>query len=255
MPSDDDMPFKLGLRKAPPDPRTLRLANYMAEELPPAPPVRDWMRKVDGWPLYGNDRIGDCVAVTCAHKTQGWTRYAGTEVRIPEQDVIAAYSAVSGYDPVTGASDDGCVMRYMLNHWRRAGIGGHTIAAYVSVDVNDHDEVRYALNTFGGLAVGIDLPWSAAGQVGQTWRTVRGPDAEPGSWGGHAVRVGKYSPRYLHCSTWGMRQRMTWKFWDAYVMEAYAVLSPEWIRATSGLSPSGFQTQELLADLQRITSN
>lgn len=253
-----DMPFALGRKPSPPDPRTLRLANYTtAGDVLTAPRSANWMRRVRTWPLYSNDRIGDCVFAAYGHLTQAWTRYAGTEVTLPEQDIIGAYSAATGYDPTTGAGDDGAVMRDALNFWRKTGIGGRNIDAYVSVDVGNHDEVRYAAHTFGGLAVGIDMPLVAGDQFRKRmwWTPTSGPDGERGSWGGHAVHVGAYSSRSLTCTTWGGSQHMTWGFWDSYVSEAYAVLSPDWLTAAKGVSPTGLDLSDLLADLQRITAN
>lgn len=257
MTSVADMPLALGRKPAPPDPRTLQLSAYTTADLPPVPRSVDWLRRVKTWPLYRNDQIGCCTVVTCAHLTQGWTRYAGSELVTAEPDVLAAYASVSGWNPVTGEHDDGAVMRDVLNFWRKTGVGGRTVAAYVEVDVSNHEEVRYALHTFGGLAIGIDLPLSAARQLRErrTWMPVPGETGRRGSWGGHAVRAASYSPRYLTCTTWGQTQRMSWSFWNSYVVEAYAVLSFDWLEAELGRSPSGLCLQDLLADLQRITAN
>lgn len=258
MTSADEMPFKLGRLPAMEDPRTLRLAAYTGPGLEPAPPSSNWLSKVQSWPLYNNNRIGDCVAVSCAHAIQGWTAHASsTPVQLAESDVIAAYSAVSGFDPGTGANDDGCRYLDMLNHWRHNGIGGRKIVAYVEVNVDDREEVRVATHLFGGLMIGIDMPLSAGTQLrlGQTWRPGFGAAGQPNSWGGHAAHLAAYNSRWLTCTTWGATQRMSWPFFDTYVREGYAAVSADWLDPDKGVTPTGLHMDALLADLQRITAN
>ncbi len=248
---------KLGWVRGPEDPRTLKLTNYTTPTLPPPPASVNWMRQVTTWPMYSNDRIGACVPITCAHLIRGWTRYAGgTEVEIPESEVIGAYSAISGYDPLTGFPDSGCRSLDALNHWRKVGIGGRRIVAYVRLDHRDDTEVRTATNLFGGLFIGAQMPIDADRQFqqGQTWTPTRGTTGRRGSWGGHAMHLGAYTARSLTVSTWGRPQRMTWHWWDSYVAEAYAVVSEDWLDRAGGRSPLGFDLAGMLSDLRRVTA-
>lgn len=243
--------FALGRLPTKEDPRTLRLSAYLADE--PAPPSANWLGKGVNWPLYRNDRVGCCTCVAAGHLVRTWTDAAGEPVEIAERDVIAAYSAVSGYDPRTGRNDNGAYLLDVLNHWRRTGVGGRTIAAYAKVNVRDLNEVKLAIARFGGLDIGIDLPRSAQSQLGSSWRETRGAAGERGSWGGHAVQVAAYGGSGLTCTTWGREQRMTWGFWRAYVSEAYAVVSTDFLD-TAGRSPTGFDLAGLLDDLRRVTA-
>jgi hypothetical protein len=64
-----------------------------------------------------------------------------------------------------------------------------------------------------------------------------------------------YDSRSLTVVTWGALQTMTWGFWAAYCDEAYAILSPDYLKQKGGqtVAPSGFnlaQLQEDLADLK-----
>lgn len=249
--------LRLGRVPAPPDPRNLRFAAYTPPDLP-APPARvDRLRRVKTYPMYGNDRIGDCEVCGCAHAEQSLSLHgSGTEHMVADADVIAAYSAITGYNPATGEPDPGIRTLDMLNHWRRAGIGGRQITAYVEVNVHDLDEVKQAIYLGGALLVGIDMPLSAADQfqAGQTWKAVRGPRGRAGSWGGHAVHVGAYTTRGLKCTTWGTVQPITWAFWLAYVAEAFVPVSPSWFNA-SGKTPTGLDYDALLADLRRVTGH
>lgn len=245
--------YRLGRLPTRHDERTLRLAKYLAPQLPMPPKFVDWLKPVDTWPLYANDRIGDCTIASAGHLVKCWTANAGRPTVITEADIIAAYSAVSGYDPVTGAGDHGAVMLDVLNHWRRRGIGGRHISAYVAIDVQDVVEVRQAINLFGGVHVGADLPISAASQLsaGLPWRVVDGKTSAVGSWGGHAFFVGAYSGHRMNAVTWGNTQSITWPWWKKYVAEAYAIVSADMLNA-AGFNPLGFRSESLLSDLEVI---
>lgn len=248
-----DLPYALGRIPATPDPRNLRLTTYTEPDRAPAPTAANWLRLVDRWPLYGNDRVGDCEVAACAHLTTAWTRYAGSEVVLPDADVYSAYTALTGWDPRTGENDNGVRTADMLSYWRHTGVGGRKIVAYVAVNPADHEQVRYATHLFGGLLIGLNMPLSAGVQTRQRriWTSLTGPNSEPGSWGAHAAHLGAYDKRWLTCTTWGLAQRMTWSFWDRYVTEATAIISPDWI-TPSGLNPLGFRMDTLLADLAAL---
>jgi hypothetical protein len=257
MTAHPDVPdLRLGRIQAPPDPRNLRLAAYTTPDLPAPPDAVNWLRKVKTWPMYGNDRVGDCEVCACAHAEQAFSVYgAGSEYTASEADVFAAYSAITGYDPATGDNDTGVRTLDMLGYWRTTGIGGRKITAYVEVNVRDRVEVKSAVALGGGLLVGVDMPLAAGPQFRdrRPWTRVGGADGRPGSWGGHAVHCGAYSPAGLACTTWGRTQRMSWGFWDAYVVEAFVPVSPAWFNQ-AGTSPTGLDLDTLLRDLAAVTS-
>ena len=59
---------KLGKLPVRTDVRTLSLARYIERaKLPPPPPDLDLAEAVPEWPMYGNDRIGDCTTAAAAH--------------------------------------------------------------------------------------------------------------------------------------------------------------------------------------------
>jgi hypothetical protein len=96
----------------------------------------------------------------------------------------------------------------------------------------------------------LSLPITAQKQA--VWDVVPngGDNAKPGSWGGHAVFVPKYDANGFTCITWGELKTMTSAFWSAYVDEAHALLSHDWM-ASKG-APSGFNLAELKTDLGLI---
>jgi hypothetical protein len=185
---------------------------------------------------------------------EDWTANAdgGKAVILPDNAIEQAYSAVSGYNPATGANDNGANELDVLNYWRKTGVGGRTIVAYVALEPGNHLHVQDAVFLFGGCYIGLAMPVSA--QTQKVWSVPPGGavgQGAPGSWGGHAVNVVAYDPRGLTCVTWGATKRMTWQFWDAYCDEAYAVLSKDWIEQ-NGRAPVGFDLPALQADLQQV---
>jgi hypothetical protein len=233
------------------DPRTLRLATLLKADLPSAPEVRDWTGPMGAsFGMMRNDAIGDCTCAGAGHLIQCWTSNSGVENTISDDDVVSAYSAITGYTPSDPSTDKGAVLLDVLNAWRQTGIGGHQIGAYVLVDHTNHDEVKLALDLFGGLYTGAMLPASAQGMVGGTWNDVRSDDA--GSWGGHCMAALAYDAAGVIYATWGARQRATWSWFDAYADEVYAIVSADWVTGAKS-APSGFDLaalQQYLAELK-----
>lgn len=246
--------LKLGVRAASPrDRRTLKAEKYF-KGLPPPPEYIDWQSKVPSVQMALNNQLGDCTIAAKVHLMGLWTYYAkGSQRIISDADIIKAYSAVSGYDPVTGANDNGAVMLTVLNYFRQTGIGGNKILAYVELDILDHVQIKQAIQIFGGVDSGVWLPISAQDQIGKVWDVCADTSSrcKIGSWGGHDVAQTKYDKNELLCPTWGNVQRLTWKFWDKYFGEAYAIVTEDWINKER-ISPSGFDLDTLLQDLEDI---
>ena len=226
---------KLGKLPVKTDVRTLRLARYVERaKLPPPPPDLDLAAAVMEWPMYANDRIGDCTTAAAAHMIEAWTApVRGGAVEVSERAVLAAFNKVKQIDPRTG--EEGAVELDVLTYWRKRGIGG--VAAFL----------------FGGLYIGLELPLSAQHQAMWDWtHRLEGP-AKPGSWGGHAVDVVGYDREALTVVTWGRLQELTWSFWDRYVDEVYAILSVDFLDE-AGEAPNGFDLAALKADLALVTA-
>jgi hypothetical protein len=243
---------KLGKLPARVDPRTLSLARYVDREVLPSPPATfDLSERVTDWPMYGNDRIGDCTTAAAGHMIEAWTAAAaGDAVEVPEAAVLAAFDEVKVVDPASG--EEGAIELDVLKLWRSEGIGGHRIAAFARVARDDRDLVSTGAWLFCGLYIGLQLPLSAMDQDVWDWTgRLDGPDA-PGSWGGHAVDVVGYDESGVTIVTWGALRRMTWPFWDRYCDEAWCVLSTDFM--ANGRSPQGFDLEALQHDLALVTS-
>lgn len=242
------MKFKLGRRPKRIDPRTFSLKRYFTA-LPPVPASVDWGGKVISWEMLGNDSLGDCGEASALHLEMDWTSNASTEFLPTTQDAIAAYSAITGYNPADPSSDQGTVLLDLLNYWRTTGIAGHKIYAYATIDPANIQELMAAVSFFGGAYLGVNLPQSAldATEAGQQWTNATDTNIA----GGHAIPIVAYDQNSLTCITWGQPQTMTWTWLKAYLDEAYAIFSPDWV-GLNGAAPSGFNLYQLSGDLAAL---
>ena len=227
------MQLKLG--KHPPvfDERTLQFGSYLQQGLPTPPPAASYGNKVPVWPMYDNDKWGDCTCAAAGHMIQNWTANAGGETTPPDSAVDTFYEHFVGSPP---PPDAGCNMLQVLRYWRRTGLGGHKILAFTSLEPSNQTEAMDALYMLGSVYIGLALPnfvlkgdpltvpWvvPAGGAVG---------DAAPNQQNGHCVPAVAYDARYLYIVTWGTLKQMSWQFYDTYADEAYAVLSSEFIES------------------------
>lgn len=246
------MTFKLGKLPVKHDDRTLLADKYFSAVSPPPASVNWQSNEALTFNLFRNGDLGDCTCATTGHCIQRWTfDETSAETTVSDDDIVIAYSAVSGYDPTTGANDNGANELDVLNYWKKTGIAGHKIAAFVKLDHTNLNQVKQALNLFGAVYLGIEFPESAMDQFnnGQPWDVVEGATIE----GGHAISVGAYDGSTFEIVTWGKRQKMTEAFWNKYVDEAYAVLGDDWFNG--GKDPQGLDLTTLQQDLANIGKN
>lgn len=241
--------FRLGRKAVKTDSRTLRLAKYM-KALAPAPAAVNWAKGIAAWGMMLNDSLGDCTIAGVGHAIQVWTANAGTETTLPDSIIQNYYSTWDGYVPGDPSTDNGGVELDVLSDWKAQGFSGHLLTAYADPTVSNLAEVKQAINLFLGLYIGL----SVTDQVMENDNDPTIPwDVTPGDTidGGHCVYVIGYDATYIYFISWGQIYKMTLAYWNGYVDEAHALLSPDMI-ASTGLSASGFNTTELLADLAAI---
>lgn len=241
--------LRLGALAPRKDVRTLQLAKYLDDTvvLPVTPTHFDYTTKVVSWPMYGNDRLGDCTCAAAGHMIQAWNAAALKFTNPPTEQAVEHF-----YIPVTGSQDDGRVEIDVLNAWRHTGIGSglvDKIGAYVQVNPKNHAHMKAAIWLFGGVYVGIALPLSAQRET--KWTVGTGANGVPGSWGGHAVPYLAYTATTFKCVTWGGLMPLTAGFNNKYTEEAYAIISPDFFNP-SHVSPQGFDIATLTADLAAL---
>lgn len=242
------------------DPRTIKLKPLIAETVK-APVTFHIGHALTKFPMFGNDDYGDC---TCAaHANRIVVQEYNTrqkEVKPTTEQVLAVYSAVTGFDKNEPATDNGAYMLDVLNYMRKYGLGlekdksPHMIYAFAQVDHASKEQVKVASYLFGGVYVGAGLPLSAADQINQAqrWDVVSSNRSEFGSWGGHAMHTVGYDDLGPIFITWGQLQRATWKWWAKYVDECYAVISEDWIKTTGTTTNAKLNLSQLQAQLAKL---
>jgi hypothetical protein len=241
----------------------LMLGRYLTGAALPAAPQRvNWDVKVSAFGMLGNDSWGDCHWAASSHTLQTLTANAGTEIAPTTADTLKAYAEATGFNqhagpPGSNPTDQGTVMQDGLDYWRKTGLpvgaARHKIVAFAQVDHRNTSELEQAIALFGEILLGIQFPAAAMDQfnAGQPWDVVKGSPIE----GGHAICTARYdanSRTPWTVVTWGKEQPVTQAFMDAYLEEAWAVVSQEWVSAT-GLTPSGLNLQTFGEDFATLT--
>lgn len=255
--------FKLGRRKPPQLPRRrLFLRNYLSNALPAPPASVSYSEKAAACleQVLCNDTLGDCTAAGAFHIVGTVLGNAGTPVTWTDDEVIAFYSASTGYVPGKEATDQGGDEVTVLNYWRDYGLladGSHKSAGHLVVDATNTTEVQAAIWLFENVYFGISLPDAWINPMpegsGFTW-DVAGPAIENN---GHCfVGIG-YDSIGPDVDTWGMLGKVTWDAVSAYCVNAkggelHTVLSPDLIAKGAVKAPTGFDWNQLVADFDSM---
>ena len=251
------MNFKLGCNESRHDPRTLMLGAFLAPGtvLPAPPPNIDWgVKAQDKYILGHNDAYGDCVAVASLNACIDHASNTNDPYSLTDDDAVKVYSAVGGFDPATGANDNGLQPIDMLKWWAKNPINGISLLAYAQVDQTNITQVRQTVSIFGGAFTALALPKTAQRQVGSLWDVAPFwmPGRTAGSWGLHMVWADSYdasqaAPARYNCETWKTRQPITEAFLKKYGLEIWAIVTDLWLDAQDKKSPGGLDLSGLLA--------
>lgn len=249
----DPQQVKLGRLQGDPNPAVPRFENHLTgSPVGLDTDVVDWTRSVAGWPMLMNNQIGNCTIAGVGHMVQVFGAYNGRELIMTDPEAQANYSKF-GYVPGDPTTDKGAYEQDVLQYWQEAGlrIGGQLdrLKGFASVNPQNPDHVRKAADLYGGLYNGANMPLTAQKQG--VWDAPKGSltgDAKPGSWGGHCFTAQRFeSPDNLDnlitIITWGTKQLVTWRWWNAYVVETHLLNHATW--SLSGRDPAGVNIQTL----------
>jgi hypothetical protein len=133
----------------------------------------------------------------------------------------------------------------VINWYKAKGI----LLGASTVDIQNIEMVKVAIYTFGCLYAGLTVPQSMVDQM----NAGQDPDFQfyPNDTAtdeGHCVNLVGYGADGVALDSWGKVYRTSWQFWQQWFTEAYAVVTPDWIKANS-ISPSGLDMPGLLAAL------
>lgn len=248
------MNYKLGKLPARKNSVDLRLRDYLKlSKLPIAPPKVTHQDEIVDWGMLGNDLYGDCVWAGAGHETMAWNKTAGKDVTITTGNALAAYTAVTGFNPNKHDTDNGTDMAKAAAYRQKTGISDandnkHTVTAYLSITPGNREEVKQAIYLMENVGIGIEFPSSAMTQFnnGKPWTVSTKSPIE----GGHYVPALGYDGDYIYVVTWGKVQKMAWAFFDKYNDESIVYLSDEMMIGDK--SVEGFDLAQLQTDLKEL---
>jgi hypothetical protein len=249
------MPYKLGKLAPRKNPKTLKLSKYLLATAPPAPPEKtywEYLIPPATIGMYGNDTIGDCTCAAVAHMVMLFTAHTGKMFAPEVADVIAMYSAISGYDPATGANDNGCAITDVLNYWQTTGLSGHKILGWASIAPTNRVQRQQGVYIFGACNIGVQLPALAQTQFSddETWDVA---ENDGGIEGGHCIVQTGYGAEGINVQTWGKGDQKATNAWDTmYTDESYVVITQDWVNEATGLAPNALNMDALVADLKAM---
>lgn len=226
---------------------------------------------VTDWPMYCNgpdpenatvcpgspSGCGCCVWAELGHMIQGMTAYAGTEIILPASSIITGYAS-TGYDPQTGANDNGTDPVQALEYMRTTGLtdalgSTHKFAGYARFgNPADEELIGQVLETFGTVFMAFDMQQAQEDQFSEgmpfTW--VKGSPVV----GGHGICLQRRATGMdiLRYPCWGELQAGNKAFQFNQCTDAYAVVSEDFIRA-NGTTVGGMDLEQLLADLDAVS--
>lgn len=184
--------YKLG--KTAPSPHPLKLSKYLTAALPTPPDSFSWIDKsgISDWGMMKNDTYGDCVWAAHGHLIMADTAASGSLI-IPSDDAILQAYASTGFDPTTGANDNGTNELDSLKFMQATGIqvngSFYKYGPYVSIDITNWQELNIAIWLFRGAMLGAAMPLCAQGEPDWDYPPDDNNqnDPTPGSWGGHGI--------------------------------------------------------------------
>lgn len=249
------MPLKLGKTPARTGAVKLKFANYVdTSQLPNPPASFGHERLVTNWGMLGNDNAGCCVWSGAGHEVMLWNREAGKSVNITTTSTLRNYSLVTGYNPVTGANDDGTDMEAAAKYRRQVGLldadgKRHKIGAYIALEPGNVTQLWYATYLFDGVGIGVEFPsqWMDAFNKGRSWGRVSRPKKE----GGHYIPGVSKRNRNALIVSWGAVVPLTAAGYSQFNDESIAYLTEE--KLVNGRSLEGFDLATLRTDLAKVT--
>lgn len=257
--------LKLGRRPHQPDSRDIKLSEILRGVQLPTPASHfGWGLDFGygGWKMLGNgpdDTVfpgfqgaGDCYWAGQTHSIMEAAHNAKRQVPpFSGKTVIDQYAAYSGFNPQTGANDNGTDVREGLKWHQSKGIlddagNPYKIGTYILLDHENPQELLTALWLFECVGWGMNFPGYAMQQFdrGEQWTWQTPAEFDGGHW---IVLLGRPGEGLWSGVTWGRRQAMTEQFLLNCGEEAWCWLDPERYSAITGKSYQGWRDADLEA--------
>lgn len=230
-------------------------------------PASSWLmlgngpdNSIPNLPNFGG--CGDCTVAGMGHMIDQveWYAQSHTPATVTGAQAVAAYSAITGYNPANGSNDNGAELQQVLQWWTQNGFAGYTPSGFAEIDITNVALTQTCIDYFGAVYSGFAVPAIFETQFdnGQPWDVPRG---RAGSQivGGHCVPIIGYDATYWYVLTWGAVQKVTYaalaKYWGTQEGgEGWVAVVPQLMEA-SGVTPSGLDTATANADFQSLTGS
>lgn len=197
------------------------------------------------FPMDLNDQLGDCVIAGMDH-VQMAVSYARSSSCQSWGDALClqSYGQIGGYVNGDPSTDNGCVIQDALSFWRKNPIAGQEITFFGALRKRDRATRILAMQDFGPLITGYQLPESAEQQFPDPWVPVAGSPIA----GGHcAPQMGELNEENeIELCSWAAIVRANKAFFMEYEDEA-------WVVGFEGFNPANLDTEAMNAALADLT--
>jgi hypothetical protein len=236
-----------------------------AVSLPTAPAAFDYTVKARTAlsDILSNDSLGDCTSAGACHIVDAVTADAGAPAVLSASQAVAFYSQSTGYVPGDPSTDQGGDEVTVCSSWQQKGLDGagtHAIAGWAALtdaQLADAAFVKSCCWLFP-LYFGIELAsdWTSISGNGFLWDVGQPPNPADG----HCVVGLGADTQGILIDTWGFIGTISYAAVAQFCSSAaggnlFAILTPELIDRAKNLAPSGFDYDQLLADLQEMGGN
>jgi hypothetical protein len=229
-----------------------------------------------GWGMFGNGPCddgsitdqawaaykgaGDCAWAGPGHEEMESAKNAGRPVpQFTCLNILNQYSAYSGYNLQTGASDNGSAVADVIA-WRQSkgllDVSGtpYKIGQAFTLTPGNLQELWEAAYLLENVGLGIVLTEANMQQFdnGQPW------DADPNGQqiGGHYIpAVGRANPNNSGIITWAQRQGITQAFYEQQADEAHGYLDPLRYNSVTGQDAEHYNDEDVERFFQTLAQN
>lgn len=247
----------------------LHLGDYVdLSTLPPAANSVDYSQPAMSviTNLEGNDEYGDCVLAEEAHFVGVMTGNNNDLFSYTEAMTLAAYSAITGFNPSIPSTDQGTDPTVAMNYFcQNAYANGTKLIGWAMVDATNKALVQFAIDYFGNLKLWVSLPdaWinPFPSKNGFVW-DVASPDENNGhcigscGYNSTLVTIVGSNSQGVQVMTWGLIGTVTWAafaklFVPAAGGGAAVRITPDWWNKVTGKAPSGFASSDSASDFNK----
>ncbi len=154
-----------------------------------APSEIHWGREIATWGMMGNSTYGDCAFASSFHLIMLMTGLANRMIVGSDEEVLAGYSAVTGFNPDDPSTDQGAILSEVLAYWQQHGFVAerqtHRLAAFTNIDPRDLSALKFAVAHLAGVDTGVKMTQTAMQEflAGKPWSDTSDQNIE----GGHCL--------------------------------------------------------------------